>query len=211
MSKTKVQISMWWAISLHHCHCAGVLPDYVWNGDLALKLGIPWQQGGKHRSAVPCNVKTRTMDAVVNLFGIISSFILNGPAWSMGAHIRTCGLLCVFWLAGESRAGHASQGWAHFHHHCLVMSSLAGSASTSTAQPQSRAWPIKCQMPWLRRSYWHFFYNALKISKIQPCQACKLCLRRMELGTHLPATALFSLILPCFLGNFCWEWLLWAF
>lgn len=97
-----------------------------------------------------------------------------------------------------------TQGWAWFHHHCLVMSSLAGSASTSTAQPQSRAWPIKCQMPWLWKKLLALttFYNALKVSKIPPCQACKLCLWRMELGSHLPATALFSLILPCFLVIF---------
>lgn len=27
-------------MSLHHCPCAGVLPEYVWHGNLALKTGI---------------------------------------------------------------------------------------------------------------------------------------------------------------------------
>lgn len=110
--------------------------------------------------SVQCEDWTQTwnMDAVVNLFGMLSSYWTD--QYDVGVprlRLRTCGLLWVFWLAAgrwkQSRPWH----WDNPNSisSCLGMSSLAGSASPTTAQPQSRVWPTKCQMPWLRRSYCH--------------------------------------------------------
>lgn len=101
-----INTSVWWETPLHHCPWAGVLPDCVWNGDLALKTGIAMAARGQ---AQGCSVKAWNMDAVVNLFGMLSSswtdqYEVWVPRLRLVAFCEFSDLL----QAGENRADHGT-------------------------------------------------------------------------------------------------------